>query len=37
MKKCTAFEIYVEGGNYAAGAVAGFNYYQVGFRLTAYF
>jgi hypothetical protein len=37
MKKCTAFEIYVEGGNYAGGAVAGYNYYQVGFRLTAYF
>ena len=37
LKKCTAFEIYVEGGNYAGGAVAGYNYYQVGVRLTAYF
>jgi tetratricopeptide (TPR) repeat protein len=37
MKKCTAFEIYVEGGNYAGGAVAGYNYYQVGLKLTAYF
>jgi tetratricopeptide (TPR) repeat protein len=36
MKKCTALEIYTEGSNYA-GTVAGFNYFQVGFRLTAYF
>jgi tetratricopeptide (TPR) repeat protein len=37
MRKCTSFELYGEGGNYAGGTVAGFNYYQVGFRLTAYF
>ncbi len=37
MKKCTAFEINSEGGNYAGGAVSGFNYYQVGFRLRMYF
>jgi len=36
MKKCTAFEVYADGSNYA-GTVAGFNYFQVGFRLTAYF
>ncbi len=36
MKKCTAFEVFAEGSNYA-GTVAGFNYFQVGFRLTAYF
>jgi tetratricopeptide (TPR) repeat protein len=37
MKKCTSFELAGEGGNYAGGTVAGYNYYQVGFRLTAYF
>jgi len=37
MKKCTALEISVDGGNYAGGTVAGYNYYQVGFRLIAYF
>jgi tetratricopeptide (TPR) repeat protein len=37
MKKCTSFEINGEGGNYAGGATAGFNYYQVGFKLLVYF
>ena len=37
MKKCTAFEMYGEGGNYAGGTVAGYKYYQVGFRLTVFF
>jgi tetratricopeptide (TPR) repeat protein len=37
MKKCTALEISVDGGNYAGGTVAGYNYYQVGLRLIAYF
>ena len=37
MKKCTAFELAAEGGNYAAGAAAGFNYYQVGFKFIQYF
>jgi len=37
MKKCTALEINFEGGNYAGGTVAGYNYYQVGARLTVYF
>jgi len=37
IKKCTAFEINGEGGNYAGGTASGFNYYQVGFRLKVYF
>lgn len=37
MKKCTSFELDAEGGNYAAGAAAGFNYYQVGGRVLFYF
>jgi len=37
MKKCTSFELDGEGGNYAAGTAAGFNYYQVGGRLLVYF
>jgi tetratricopeptide (TPR) repeat protein len=37
MKKCTAFELAGEGGNYAGGTVAGYNYYQVGLRLIVYF
>ncbi len=37
MKKCTAFEIYAEGGDYAGGTVAGYDYYQIGFKLIAYF
>ncbi len=37
MKKCTSFELDGEGGNYAAGTAAGFNYYLVGGRLLVYF
>jgi tetratricopeptide (TPR) repeat protein len=37
MKKCTSFEISGEGGNYAGGTTAGYNYYQIGFRLVIYF
>lgn len=37
MKKCTAFELNSEGGNYAGGSTAGFNYYMVGFRLVVNF
>lgn len=33
IKKCASFEINGEGGNYAAGSTAGYNYYQAGFRL----
>jgi tetratricopeptide (TPR) repeat protein len=33
MKKCTSFEINGEGGNYAGGTAAGFNYSLIGFRL----
>jgi tetratricopeptide (TPR) repeat protein len=33
MKKCTSFEINGEGGNYAGGTTAGFNYSLIGFRL----
>jgi Tfp pilus assembly protein PilF len=37
MKKNTSFELNGEGGNYAGGAAAGFDYYQVGFRFFVYF
>lgn len=37
MKQCTSLELNGEGGNYAAGTTAGFNYYLVGGRLLAYF
>ncbi len=37
MKKCTSFEINGEGGNYAGGTAAGFNYSLIGFRLIANF
>ena len=37
MKNCTAFELNLEGGNYAGGTVAGYNYFQVGARLIMYF
>ncbi len=36
-KKNTSGELTAEGGNYAIGSTAGFNYYQVGFRLIVYF
>jgi tetratricopeptide (TPR) repeat protein len=37
MKKCTSFEVYEEGGNYAGGTAAGFSYYLIGFSFKAYF
>lgn len=37
LKKCTSFELTAEGGNYAGGAAAGFNYYQAGGRVVVYF
>ncbi|HEX9136010.1 MAG TPA: hypothetical protein VF905_03575, partial [Nitrospirota bacterium] len=37
MKKCTSFEVYEEGGNYAGGSPAGFSYYLIGFSFKAYF
>ncbi len=36
-KKNTSGELTAEGGNYAVGSTAGFNYYQVGFRLVVNF
>jgi tetratricopeptide (TPR) repeat protein len=36
-KKNMSGELTAEGGNYAVGSTAGFNYYQVGFRLTVSF
>jgi len=36
IQKCTAFEVFAEGSNYA-GTVAGFNHVMAGFRLTGYF
>jgi hypothetical protein len=36
-KKNTSGELTAEGGNYAIGSTAGFNYYQVGFRLIVNF
>ncbi len=37
MKKCTSFEVTGEGGNYAGGTTAGFNYFLLGFNLKVYF
>ncbi len=37
IKKCTSFEINGEGGNYAGGTTAGYNYYQIGFRMIVNF
>ncbi|HEX9113117.1 MAG TPA: tetratricopeptide repeat protein [Nitrospirota bacterium] len=37
MKKCTSFEVYEEGGNYAGGTPAGFSYYLIGLSFKAYF
>jgi len=37
MKKCTAFEINGEGGNFSQVVADAFRYYLVGFRLIVYF
>jgi hypothetical protein len=37
LSKNILFELNGEGGNYALGAAAGFNYYLVGFRLQIFF
>ena len=35
-KRCTAFELYGEGGNYAGATAAGFSYTLVGFKLNIF-
>jgi tetratricopeptide (TPR) repeat protein len=37
MTKCAVLELNGEGGNYAGGSTAGFNYYMVGFKLIVNF
>ena len=35
-KRCTAFELFSEGGNYAGATAAGFTCYLAGFRLNVF-
>jgi len=37
MQKCRSLEINFEGGNYAGGSTAGFNYYQIGLNYVVHF